>query len=114
LTYIALKNFPEARRSGDWSATIFEELARADVKNIQAQEEVADSYWSQGFVLEGEKTFKGAYERYEASIAGYQKLMQGRPGYFPNAMRTAYQLVAGLSAMLGDATRTHKVAQKEM
>ena len=88
MTYIALKNFPEARRSGDWSATIFEELARADVKNIQAQEEVADSYWSQGFVLEGEKTFKGAYERYEASIAGYQKLMQGRPGYFPNAMRT--------------------------
>jgi hypothetical protein len=114
LTYMALKNFPEARRTGDRSAGIFEELALADVKNIQAQEEVADSYWSQGFVLEGEKNFNGAYERYEASIAAYQKLMQSRPGYFPNAMRTAYQLVAGLSAKLGDTTRTHSAAQKEI
>lgn len=114
LTYIAVKNFPEARKAGDRSAETFRELAHNDPKNIQAQEEVADSEWSQGYTLESEKDFDGAYKHYETAIGQYRKLMEGRPEYLPKGMRSAYQLVAGLSAKLGDTARAYAAAQNEL
>ncbi len=114
LTYLATKDFSAARKTGDRSAALFDQLAKADPTNIQAQEEVADSTWSQGFVREKENDFTGAFELYEDSIARYQKLIALHPGSIPSGMRTAYQLMAGLSAKQGDTARAYQNAQKEL
>jgi tetratricopeptide (TPR) repeat protein len=114
LAYLATKDFKAARETGDRSAALFDQLAKADPANIQAQEEVADSTWSQGLIREKEDDFNGAFQRYEDAIARYRQLIASHPGYIPNGMRSAYQLVAGLSAKLGDPVRTYRNAQKEL
>ncbi len=114
LLYLAQNKLDQARALGDRSAAIFEEFRKADPNNIQAREEVADSYWSQGFVLEKAKDTEGAFRRYEQAVSAYDQISKEHPSVYLGGKRTAYQLIAGLSARLGDPARATPAAEKEL
>src|ERR1700727_810852 len=50
----------EARQRSDRSAELFGQLAKEDTPNKEAQEALADSQYSQGYVLQKGNDFKGA------------------------------------------------------
>jgi tetratricopeptide (TPR) repeat protein len=104
----------EARTRGDRSAQLFGELATADPGDVQAQQELADSRWSQGYVLAKLKDVHGAFEHYDSAIALYQKVIAAHPGIAPAGLRTAFQLKADLANQTGDTAKALASARNEI
>ncbi len=104
----------EARLRSDRSAELFEQLAKEDPANMEAQEALADSQFSQGYVLQKGNDFAGARRYYEASLGTYHAEMAKHTGTLPTGLRTAYQLLAELGIKTHDATLALRYATEEL
>jgi eukaryotic-like serine/threonine-protein kinase len=103
-----------AQKCGNRSAEIFAELAREDPANVEAQEALADSVWSQGYVLAKLKDAPGAFQHYESAIALYRKVASLHPGVVPGGLRTVFQLTADLAIQTKDSGKALESARKEI
>lgn len=104
----------EARQRSDRSAELFGQLAKEDPANMEAQEALADSQYSQGYVLQKGNDFEGARRNYEASLATYRAEMAKHPETLPAGLRTVYQLMADLGIKTGDAPLALRNASEEL
>jgi len=111
---IRMANLAEARKCGDRSAQLFEQLAHEDPSNTEAQEALGDSYWSQGLLLARANDHREALKHYDAAIAVYTSVTAKHPGNVPSGLRTAYQLSADSAIKTGDAARALRSAQQEL
>ena len=113
LVLIRTKDLPEAQIAGDRSAELFEELAKEDQANAEAQEAPADSYYSQGYLRMLANDSQGALKHYDAAIAAYDSLAAKHPGRVANGLRTVYQLMAELGIKTKDTVRTLNCAKRD-
>jgi tetratricopeptide (TPR) repeat protein len=114
LVLIRTGNLEEAQKFGDRSAQLFEQLAKDDPADMEAQDALADSYWSQGYLLAKANDSVHALRYYDSAVAIYDSIMAKHPGNLPNGLRTVYQLAADLGIKTGDTGRALRNAQKEL
>ena len=104
----------EARQRSDRSAELFTQLAKEDPANMEAREALADSQYSQGYVLQKGNDFEGARKNYEASLETYHAEMVKHPETLPAGLRTVYQLMTDLGIKTGDAPLALRNAKEEL
>jgi eukaryotic-like serine/threonine-protein kinase len=114
LVLIRTGNLPEAQKCGDRSAQLFEQLAKEDPANLEAQEALADSYYSQGYLRARANDPANALRYYDSAVTAYDAVMAKHPGSLPGGLRTVYQLMADLGIKTGDTDRALRCTQKEL
>lgn len=114
LVLIRVGNLQEAQKCGDRSAQLFEQLARDDPANMEAQDALADSYYSQGYLLSKANDQVNALKNYRLAIAVYNAEIRKNPSNIPNGLRTAYQLMSELGIKTKDTGLALQSAQKEL
>ncbi len=87
----------EAEAAGQRAYGLFAELAKENPANALAQEQWADSTFSQGIFLMDEGKLDDARRMYEEAVAKYQKLIAEHPGKMPLGLRATYQLGAAIA-----------------
>jgi non-specific serine/threonine protein kinase/serine/threonine-protein kinase len=114
LILLRVGDLAEARRRSARSAELFLQLAQQDPANMEAQEALADSQYSQGYVLQKGNDFDGARRYYDASLATYRAEMAKHPETLPAGLRTVYQLMADLGIKTKDADLALRNASQEL
>jgi tetratricopeptide (TPR) repeat protein len=114
LLLIRMGNLPDARLRSDRSAELFGQLAKEDPANMEAQEALADSYYSQGYVLQKGNELDLARKYYEASIGVYNAEMAKNPETLPAGLRTVFQLMADIGIKTKDAPLALRSARSEL
>ena len=114
LLFRDMGNLEEARKYGDRSAGLFAQLAKEDPRNVEAQEELADSEWSQGSILAKGHDRVRAQEYYDSAVAAYGRLIAQNPGSLPGGLNSTYQLIAALAVEAGDGGKALRTAGKEL
>jgi len=114
LVLIRNGNLKEAQKRGDRSAQLFEQLAKEDPANMEAQDALADSYYSQGYLLAKANDQVNALKYYRLAIAVYSSAMAKNPGNIPGGLRTVYQLMSELGIKTVDTALALESAQKEL
>jgi non-specific serine/threonine protein kinase/serine/threonine-protein kinase len=114
LLFRDMGDLEQAQTYGDRSAGIFAQLASEDARNTQAQEELADSDYSQGSILAKRHDRVGAQAHYDSALSGYGRVMQHDPGNFPYGLNSTYQLIAALAIETGDSGKALRAAAKEV
>jgi tetratricopeptide (TPR) repeat protein len=114
LLFRDMGNLEEARKYGDQSAGIFSRLAKEDSNNVQSEEELADSDWSQGSILAKGHDRVHAQKYYDSAVARYGRVMANNPSNFPNGLNSTYQLIAALAIEAGDSGKALLAARKEL
>ena len=91
-----------------------EQLAKEDPANMEAQDALADSYYSQGYLLSKANDQVNALKYYRLAIAVYSSAMAKNPGNIPGGLRTVYQLMSELGIKTVDTALALESAQKEL
>jgi tetratricopeptide (TPR) repeat protein len=114
LILIRTGDLGEAQKCGDRSAQLFERLAKDDPANMEAQDALGDSYYSQGYLRAKLNDTAGALGYYRSAMRVYEAEVAKDPDKIPGGLRTLYQLMAELGIGTKDTGLALRSAQKEL
>ena len=107
-------NLEEARKYADQSAKLNAQLVKDDPKDMEAQEHLANSYFTQGAILAKSDDAVRAQEHFDWALAIYSGLIAHNPSYIPGGLNSTYYLMAELAIQTKDGGKALRSARKEL